>query len=353
MPSGDRWADLSALAPPMEPGEALSSWLVRVAQAHLLTVVELQREIGGSISGLDRGDAKLLHRVATTTRVDINTLRFVPAADLIAHPMRPGPRPPDCWAVCIHCLEQDRREGRAPHIRRAWTHPLACFCPVHGLALLPHGASPIKIADDVTLHGDVLGPVEPCDAMLEIADFDPVSSVHRVWQVLAKETGEKRLEHRLRLRWAVRDVIDALATNRRDHRGGAMASLFEGPLFDRKSIPGASQLLLDWWSDMNAATRLLYVRLALLILAEPSDPADETSSPLSPYWLLTRYRHSKVSGWKSVFTHAMRDPLFLLAIELPRAVVLELGERSRAWPADLRRRWTYAAAVGAVGGYVY
>jgi hypothetical protein len=69
--------------------------------------------------------------------------------------------------------------------------------------------------------------------------------------------------------------------------------------------------------------------------------------------LLTRYRHSKIIGRQSVFTHAMRDPLFLLTTELPRIMVLELSERSRAWPADLRRRWTYAAAVGAVGGFFY
>jgi hypothetical protein len=315
--------------------------------------VELEREIGGSISGLDRGDAKLLHSVASMTGVDLDLLRVIPATDLIAHPMGAGPRPPSCWAVCVRCLQEDRREGRVPHIRRGWAHPLACFCPVHGVALLPHGASPIKIADDVTLHGDLIDPVEPRDAMLEVADLDPVSTVRRVWRLLATETGEKRLEHRLRFRWAVRDVIDALAANRREPRGGSLASLFEGPVFDRRSLPGSNQLLLDWWSDVDAATRLLYVRLALLILAEPSDPAEEINSPLGPSWLLTRYRHSKIIGWQSVFTHAMRDPLFLLTTELPRTMVLELSERSRAWPADLRRRWTYAAAVGAVGGFVY
>jgi hypothetical protein len=353
MASGERRADLSVLAPPMEAGEALSSWLVRVAQAHLLTVVELEREIGGSISGLDRGNAKFLHRVAAMTRVDLSALRVIPVADLVAHPMRSGPRPPDCWAVCVPCLQQDRVEGRVPHIRRGWTHPLACFCPVHGAALLPHGASPIKIADNVTLHGDVVDPVEPRDPMLEVADFDQMPTVRRVWRVLASDSGERRLEHRLRLRWAVRDVVDALAANRREPRGGSIASLFEGPLFDRKSLPGSNQLLLDWWGDVDAATRLLYARLALLILAEPPDPADDAKTPLGPSWLLTRYRHSKIIGWQSVFAHAMRDPLFLVTTELPRTMILELGERSRAWPTDLRRRWTYAAAVGAVGGFVY
>lgn len=132
-----------------------------------------------------------------------------------------------------------------------------------------------------------------------------------------------------------------------------MASLFEGPLFDRNSLPGSNQLLLDWWGDVAAATRLLYARLALLILAEPPDPADDAKTPLGPSWPLTRYHRSKIIGRQSVFAHAMRDPLFLLTTELPRTMVLELNERSRAWPTDLRRRWTYAAAVGAVGGFVY
>jgi hypothetical protein len=87
-------------------------------------------------------------------------------------------------------------------------------------------------------------------------------------------------------------MVDALAANRRAPNGGSMASLFEGPMFDRKSLPGSNQLLLDWWGDIDAATRLLYVRLALLILAEPSDPAEETRSPLGPSWLLSRYRHA-------------------------------------------------------------
>ncbi|WP_454759988.1 hypothetical protein [Caulobacter segnis] len=147
--------------------------------------------------------------------------------------------------------------------------------------------------------------------------------------------------------------MDALAANRREPRGGSLASVLERALFDRKSLPGSNQLQLDWLSDVDAATRLLYVRLALMVLAEPPDPAEEAREPFERSWLLNQYRHSRVVGWQNVFTHAILDPLFLLATELPRTMVLELGERSRAWPADLRRRWTYAAAVGALGGFVY
>ncbi|HJV42768.1 hypothetical protein [Caulobacter sp.] len=98
---------------------------------------------------------------------------------------------------------------------------------------------------------------------------------------------------------------------------------------------------------------VLYVRLALLVLAEPPDPMEGAEEPLGRALLLNQYRHSRIKGWKSVFAHAIRDPLFLLATELPRTIVLELSERTKAWPADLRRRWTYAAAVGAIGGFVY
>ena len=104
------------------------------------------------------------------------------------------------------------------------------------VALLPHGASPIKIADDVTLHGDTVDPVEPRDVVLVVADFDPASTIRRAWRVLASDTGEKRLEHRLRLRLAVRDVVDALAASRREPNGGSMVSLFERPMFNRKSL---------------------------------------------------------------------------------------------------------------------
>lgn len=267
--------------------------------------------------------------------------------------MRPGPRPPACWAICVRCLHEDVGRGRAPYVRRTWTHPLATFCREHCAPLLPHGHSSIKIASELALSAT--GPVrnEAYDSALEAADFDAVAMIKRVWQLLDPDSDESRVENRLRLRWAVRDVVDALAANRRDLRDGPLASLLERPLFDRKSLQGSNQLQLDWLSDVDAATRLLYVRLALLVLAEPEDPTEEAKEPLGRSWLLNQYRHSRVKGWQSVFTHAIRDPLFLLATELPRAIVLELGERTKAWPADLRRRWTYAAAVGAIGGFVY
>jgi hypothetical protein len=97
----------------------------------------------------------------------------------------------------------------------------------------------------------------------------------------------------------------------------------------------------------------LYVRTALFVLAEPPDPVRGDTTALGKDWLVTRYSHSKIAGWQSLFAHAVQDPLILLTTGLPRRVVLELNERTLLWPTDLRRRWTYAAAVGAVGGYVF
>jgi len=256
----------------------------------------------------------------------IRRCRQIPEREIVArrqgpkaaeqHTPRPGryevKHPWDVWQIDhtptdVIIIDREGRPIGRPwlaYIRRSWTHPLAVFCAQHGVPLL-------------------------------------------------LDTGERRLEHRLRFRWAVRDVVDALAANRRAPLSGALASLLEQPLFGRKSLQGSNRLQLDWLSDIDAATRLLYVRLALLVLAEPPDPAEAAKEPLGRSWLLTRYRHSKIAGWQSVFSHAIRDPLFLLATELPRMAVLELNERSRGWPADLRRRWTYAAAAGAVGGYVF
>jgi hypothetical protein len=346
--------DLSVLAPSREPDEALSSWLVRTANAHLLTIPELEREIGGTVAGLDRGDATLIPRLSTMMRVDVAALSAMVPADLLAHPMRPGPSPPYAWSICRRCLEEDQVQGRAPYIRQAWTHPLSAFCRAHNSPLVPHGNSEIKIASDLTLFGDGVEPREPVDNLLGVVAFDDERMVARVFQVLDGTASIGRLEDRLSLRWAVRDIIDALATNMRAVGTGSLAAVLEQPLFQRKSLQGSNYLQMDWWSDIDAATRLLYVRFALAILADPGDPVrNPKTSPLGPHWLTLRYRHSKIQGWQSVFTHAVPDLLFLLVMELPRHAVQELNERSMAWPPDLRRRWIYAVAVGAVGGFVW
>lgn len=109
--------DLSALAPPIEAGEAISSWLARTADTHLLTLAELQREIGGSIAALDRGDFTLLPRVARMTGVSLETLFRMVHSQFIAEPARPGPPPPETWAVCPEL--SPRRSGAGKGATRA------------------------------------------------------------------------------------------------------------------------------------------------------------------------------------------------------------------------------------------
>lgn len=214
-------------------------------------------------------------------------------------------------------------EGVPPHVRAVWTHPLAAMCFVHGEHLAPYATCPVRIVSSFTLFGEEGPETSDRDTALEAADFDDRTMLSRVEKALRQRGSASEL---LRLRFAVRDVVDALATQARPPRTPALMHAFEGSFVQRRSLVAALQLPENWWADIDAVTRLLYVRTALLILSEPKYPAAD---------------------------HAIRDLLFLLTTELPRRVVAELSERSMLWPNDLRRRWTYAAAVGAVGGYVF
>jgi hypothetical protein len=129
-----RPSDLSVLAPPPEVNEALSSWLVRTAEAHLLTISELERELHGSIAELDRGNLALLPRLAIMMRTEVAALREMILPDFLRQACRAGPQPPSFWAVCPYCLERDIAQGRAAHVRRNWTHPLAVYCWMHSVA---------------------------------------------------------------------------------------------------------------------------------------------------------------------------------------------------------------------------
>jgi hypothetical protein len=251
----DGWSsqsDLSVLAPPILPGEALSSWFVRIADAHLVTLDELQHELGRTVSALDRGELAPLKRLAAMTGVDVGALGFRLPMDLIAHPMRPGPNPPYCWAVCEKCLAKDVEAGGPPYIRQSWTYPLATMCHLHREPLIPHGNSRIKIAGVLTLFGEKPHTAEPMDSLLAEARFDDGHILARVQNHL----GPKGIvRERMRLRCAVGDVVDALATGRAQPNAGSVMSLFETPLFGRPSNSGSPQLQENWWEVVDAATR--------------------------------------------------------------------------------------------------
>lgn len=339
--------DLSVLAPRLLPGEALSSWLVRLAEMHRLTVSELQEVIGFPLTAFERGNITGLDRVFAMAKLSPLSGEAIASPDLLAHPMPPGPAPPAGWAVCKRCLRSDSRAGRPPYVRLRWLHPLATHCDAHREPLTPHGNTTVKVASASTLWGGKKAPiVEAGDELLEAANFDEPAMLSRVREHLS---GRYDVDQTIKLRSAVRDITAALAVRMDRDPAFALMSLFERPLLGRGAAPGGRWLEREWWARVDAARRLLYVRVALLALAEPVDPtAKERKWPLASDWLAWRYGHL-APGWQSVFAHASLDPLLLMALELPRGVVSELCEASLAWPTDLRRRWTYAAAAVAMG----
>ena len=344
--------DLAPLAPRRLQGEAISSWLVRTSEAHRLMLSELEEELGCSVAAFDRGNFTHLSRLALMTGVAAAELAAATSQDLIAHPLRVGPGPRLCWAICPDCLTDDVKQGRPAHVRSTWVHPLTTACPVHRRHLVPYAASSVRTAVDELLFNLDEGP-ERRDILLETADFDDWRMLERVNRTLQRAWYRDGATDLLRLRYAVGDVVDALATRVRPPLAGALMNVFEEPMFGRRSGGGSLSLPENCWSDLEAADRLLFVRVALAILAEPPDPADGQPRVLGRDWLLARYNHSRVSGWQSAFEHAVLDPLFVLTTELPRAAVVQISERSVAWPAEIRRRWTYATAAGALGGYVF
>lgn len=357
---GDDDIDLSVLAPPLQPEEALSSWLVRIADAHLITVWELAEILGGPVTGPDRGDLTLLPRIAAMTRVKEEVLAQAPLADLVAHPIAPDEnnfqikyRTSNTWAVCEECLAIDVAQGVQPFIRRTWTHPLIAVCPQHATPLISYNYSKIWVASENTLYGEPIDFSGLRNARVVLGDIDNRKMLVRIQDAIGRNATAAAQEELRQLRRAVSDLVGALATRMRPPQTGALISIFEKRLEGRRALRGSPDIPVGFSENLDADTRLLCTRLALRILADPSDPLEDDRKFPTEEWPANWYRHSRVQGWQSVFTHAIRDPLFLLATELPRSKVLELGERSQAWPADLRQRWTYAAAVGAFSGCVF
>lgn len=187
---------------------------------------------------------------------------------------------------------------------------------------------------------------------IDLSNYDDHDMLVRAHAFLLEPAHRATQREIVKLRNAVSDLIDALGTKTRPPRPEPLISIFDDRLKGRV-LRGARDIPSGLWEELEADRRLTCTRLALRILAEPADPRDDEKKFPTADWPEAWYRHSRVKDWQSVFSHAIRDPLFLVATELPRAIVLELGERSRAWPADLRRRWTYAAAVGAFSGCVF
>ncbi|WP_162252161.1 TniQ family protein [Caulobacter sp. Root487D2Y] len=335
--SWERPSDLSVLAPPAEVDEALSSWLVRTAEAHLLTISEFERELRGSISELDRGNLASLPRLAIMMRTEVAVLSEMILSDFLRQPGRAGPRPPHCWAICPYCLGEDIAQGRAAHVRRIWTHPLAVYCWLHRVPLVPHGNSDIKIANELTLFGH-RKPYEPRDSLLSRSHFDAKELIQYTCDLL--EDSSKKVEREL-FAGAVSDIVDAIATNMYTPNLGPAIRLIETPMARRRSLAGSNEMPEKWCLDVNARERLFYVRMALIFLVEPEDlPAPWYRGSFGEYWFETRYLESgEIGDWSARY-----DPLILLATELPRNAVRTIGHRSSVWPQRLRQRWAAVVA---------
>jgi hypothetical protein len=341
--------NLSVLAPTHQAGEALSSWLARAAQAHCVTIGELEEEVGVRFSAADRGDPSTIAILARVMCAPVECLQAMVSPDLISHPMRPGQGTVANWSVCEECLLADRSSGRPLHLREWWVHPLATSCLTHSRPLTTYGTSDCAVVDAEVAYGERAAPAVR-DHLLERATLKPLGIEARVRRLARMRGAPDAAVKLLQLRFAVRDIVDALGTQARD--GRSLMQSFEGPLFGRPSLPGALRLLENWWADQDAVTRRLYVHVALLILEEPPDPCARASA-IGQHWLRDRYQHSRIAGWAQLFEHAAADLLFILTTELRRETILQLSERSRHWPPDLRKRWTYAVAVGATGGFVF
>lgn len=87
-------------------------------------------------------------------------------------------------------------------------------------------------------------------------------------------------------------------------------------LFGRRSLVGVLRLPVGWMAEMDATTRLLYVRVAMFVLAEQPDPSSVDVGPMGADWLRDLYAHSRPRGWEGRFKHAIRDPLLLFTTQL-------------------------------------
>jgi len=331
----DIGAFLAMLAPDRLRGEALSSWFVRIAWANLLTVPECAALAGLRPQALDRGAAVDLRALADALGITVEALRsnaWWPApgpADTY------GPSPPGGWAVCRSCLQDDVRAGQPPHVRTAWTAPLAAYCPDHDQPLAPHRLGGHGLIDEGQLSSAALDGEGTWNHLLDL-DAEAALSLAQLAQAAPTATGRCEdygdvLDQTERtVLCECLDLVDVLATRSAVGQGGAIIGILHRFWGLPKVRERSQHLDSGMLAMMDAADRLVFVRAAARLWAPPRG---------APSWL-SDYGHAR--GLRRVgerLGDAAYDPLIVLGFQLSRPDRRAVSARAQAWGPSLARRW--------------
>lgn len=333
-------ATLSLPAVTREEGEALSSWLARIARAHLLDLEHVADEVGCRLQLVDHAPAeKTLVQIARRTAVDTDKVRAA-VHPLLTATDRPSRGELD-WRVCAACLENDGQAGRALHVRTAWTHPLSTVCLEHRapLLMLTEAQASAMLPFGVSLprqdHGLSSVSEEPLGSLILAAErVDPGRSATPDLATLTRE---------------VRDLVDALSVQINFALGGGAAlTLFEEPRRGRHIAPLALTLPQGLLTGLDPADRLLFARAAVA-LRWPS-PGYRQEREVLGDWFSRVVAVVVPKGRRRVIGDVGMDPLGLLAIAMPTRPFHQLRLRAEGWSEELRTRWAAAEQLAALAG---
>lgn len=335
----ERGATLSFPRVDRQRGEALSSWLARIARVHLLDLEHVEAEIGCRVCLVDHAPGEgVIERVAQRTGATPDAVREA------LHPL--GTLAPPLngeldWSVCPQCLEADREAGRPLYIRTDWTHPLVTVCLSHSAPLV------VPTADEWSqLAGDTARPGRQ-DVLLAQVDCEPLDALIRAAHLVAGHTVEGVSARQLEQE--VGDLTDALGVQMTRTMGqGAVLTLFEQPRRGRHIRASSLDLPEQLLTLLGPADRLLFVRAALA-LRWPSDGYAQERAVLGDWF--SRVVHMAVpSGRRRVIGDQALDPLILVAMALPPRPFHQLRRRAMAWSEDLHQRWMVAEQLSALAG---
>lgn len=337
----DAGATLSFPAVQREPDEALSSWLARIARAHMLDLEHVEAEIGCRLAAVDHDlSAATVALIVRRTGTDLATVRAG------VHPIasRSSSRHGELdWRVCRRCLEEDEEASRPLHVRTAWTHPLAVICLEHVAPLLIPSAEHWR-----RLAGDEALPARQ-DTLLNETGMEPLHAFIRAAELVCPTTATGDDGAAGQLEREIADLSDALGVQMARSMGqGAVLTLFEQPRRRRHVRAFTVDLQLGLLAHLEPADRLLFVRAALA-LRWPSEGFAQEQAVYGDWF--TRVMHMVVpSGRRRVIGNHALDPLGLVAMALPAKAFHQLRLRSSGWSMDLRQRWAAAEQLAALAG---